>query len=94
MTNDSDFNTSQSDHWLVRASTIRWLWIISIIVLILTVVAQLFLPVKGYFGFDSWIGFGALYGFLACLAMVLLAKALGYVLKRHENYYLDRRSDD
>jgi hypothetical protein len=85
---------ANTDHWLVRASTIRWMWRISIVVLALTVLAQLVVPMKGYFGIDGWLGFGAVYGFLACLAMVLVAKALGVLLKRQENYYKDRRSDD
>lgn len=87
-------NNSKTDHWLVRAATIRWLWRIFIVVLALTVLAQFFLPVKGYFGIDGWFGFGAVYGFLACLGMVLVAKALGVVLKREQDYYQDRTSDD
>ena len=57
------------------------------IVLALTVVAQLFIYVKGYFGVDTWFGFGAAFGFLSCLAMVLFAKGLGFFLKRDEDYY-------
>lgn len=87
-------NNSKMDHWLVRAATIRWLWRIFVVVLALTVLAQFVLPVKGYFGIDGWLGFGAIYGFLACLGMVLVAKALGFVLKREEDYYQDRTSDD
>lgn len=87
-------DNSHTDHWLVRASTIRWIWRISIAVLALTVLAQLMVPMKGYFGIDGWLGFGAIYGFLACVAMVLVAKALGFLLKRQENYYKDRRSND
>ena len=83
-----------TEHWLVRASTIAWLWRISIVILALTVLAQLVFPVKGYFDIDGWLGFGALYGFLACVAMVLLAKALGFVLKRQENYYHDLQDKD
>ncbi len=74
-------------HWLVRPATIRKLWWGGCIVLALTVVAQLFIKVKGYFGVDDWLGFGAVYGFGCCLAMVLFAKALGFLLKRPENYY-------
>ncbi|MEM9620758.1 MAG: hypothetical protein AAF993_03860 [Pseudomonadota bacterium] len=77
------------DHWLVRPTTIRWLWIGFSIVLALTVLAQFFIKIKGYFGIDGWLGFGAGFGFLACVAMVLVAKALGYLLKRPENYYDD-----
>lgn len=82
------------DHWLVRPTTIRWLWLGFIAVLALTVFAQLLFPAKGYFGVDGWFGFGALFGFLACLAMVLVAKGLGVFLKRDQRYYDERRSDD
>jgi len=75
------------DAWLARASSIRLLWRIFWAVLALTVVAQSVIKVKGYFGVDGWFAFGAIYGFLACLAMVLFAKGLGYLLKRDENYY-------
>ncbi|TQV70186.1 hypothetical protein FKG94_21965 [Exilibacterium tricleocarpae] len=77
----------EKDHWLVRPTTIRWLWLGFIAVLILTVFAQLLFPAKGYFGVDGWLGFGAVFGFLACLAMVLVAKGLGLFLKRDQDYY-------
>ena len=84
----------EPDHWLVRPETIRWIWRISIVVLALTVLLQLVIKVKGYFGVDGWLGFGAAYGFLSCLAMVLVAKGLGFVLKRDEDYYQGDLPDD
>jgi len=83
----------QQDHWLARPATIKLLWKIFIAVLVGLVLAQALIYVKGYFGVDGWFGFGAAFGFLSCLAMVLFAKGLGYVLKRPEDYY-DRGSDD
>ena len=80
-------NTERNDAWLARPSSIRLLWRVFAVVLALTVVAQFWLPVKGYFGADGWLGFGAVFGFLACLAMVVFAKLLGYVLKRPDDYY-------
>jgi uncharacterized membrane protein len=77
----------QQLHWLVRPSTIRKLWIGASIVLALVVLAQTVIYVKGYFGFDGWFGFGAVYGFFSCLIMVLVAKLLGKLLKRPEDYY-------
>jgi len=74
-------------HWLVRPTTIRRLWWGFAVVLALTVAAQFFIYVKGYFGADGWFGFGAFFGFLSCLAMVLFAKVLGFFLKRDEDYY-------
>ena len=87
-------NHREPDHWLVRPETIRWIWRISIAVLAITVLLQLVIKVKGYFGVDGWLGFGAAYGFLSCLAMVLVAKGLGFVLKRDEDYYQGDLSDD
>ena len=84
---------SKNDHWLVRPATIRLLWRVFTGVLALTVLTQLGFGVKGYFGVDGWVGFGGLFGFLACLVMVLIAKGLGLVLKRREDYYNDDSSD-
>ncbi|QFU75912.1 hypothetical protein EY643_09685 [Halioglobus maricola] len=81
------------DHWLVRPSTIRKLWWGFSAVLALTVLAQLVWYVKGYFTVDGWLGFGAVYGFLSCLLMVLFAKGLGYLLKRPRDYYAERDVD-
>lgn len=79
----------ETDHWLVRPRTIRWLWTCFIVVLALLVALQLVIKVKGYFGIDGWIGFGAVFGFLSCVGMVLVAKGLGRFLKRKENFYDD-----
>ena len=79
--------SAHDDHWLTRPATIRWLWIIGCSVLAVTVLLQVVISIKGYFGVDGWFGFGAVFGFLSCLAMVLFAKALGFILKRDEDYY-------
>lgn len=83
-----------NDHWLVRPATIRWIWRVSIVVLALTVIAQLVFPVKGYFAVDGWLGFGAVYGFVSCVLMVIVAKGLGLFLKRDQHYYDDGQPDD
>jgi hypothetical protein len=84
---------AEDDAWLARPTTIRLLWRVFAVVLALSVGAQLFFSVKGYFGIDGWLGFGAVYGFLSCLAMVLVAKLLGVFLKRPDNYYKGRDDD-
>lgn len=87
-------NDEKQLHWLVRPTTIRKLWIGSSIILALTVLAQTVIYVKGYFGVDAWFGFGAVYGFVSCLLMVLVAKLLGFFLKRPENYYDESEQPD
>jgi len=80
----------QQDAWLARPESIRLLWKLFAVVLALTVVAQFVIKVKGYFGVDGWLGFAAIFGFVACLLMVLVAKALGLLLKRDEDYYKEK----
>jgi hypothetical protein len=77
------------DHWLTRPQTVRRLWWISGVILALTVVAQFFVPIKGKFALESSFGFAAWFGFFACVAMVLVAKALGWWLKRPQDHYAE-----
>lgn len=84
---------SDQSHWLMRASSIRKLWWGFSVILALTVLAQLVWYVKGYFTVDGWFGFGAVYGFVSCLLMVIVAKVLGRWLKRPNDYYSGRDDD-
>lgn len=79
-------------HWLVRPRTIRVLWIVFAAVLAGTVAAEFFTPHEAHFGYDAIPGFAAGYGFLACAALIVVAKALGVLLKRPDDYYA-RRDD-
>ena len=83
----------EDDAWLARPSTIRLLWRVFAVVLAVVVAAQLLFKVKGYFTVDGWLGFGAIFGFLSCVAMVLVAKVLGWVLKRDEHFYAEPGDD-
>lgn len=65
----------------------RRFWLILWAALGLSLAAQLLVHLHGYFGFDEWFGFNAVWGFLTCVAMVLGAKLLGVALKRPEDYY-------
>ncbi len=80
---------NDSEHWLTRPATIRKLWIAFSLILAITVLAQLFIPVKGYFGIDGYFAFGATFGFFSCALMVAASKVLGALLKRSEDYYDD-----
>jgi hypothetical protein len=88
--------SEQPEHqaWLVRAASIRLLWRLFAGVLVFTLLAQFVIKVKGYFVIDGWPAFAAVFGFIACLLMVLVAKALGVVLKRDQEYYRAGESDD
>jgi hypothetical protein len=75
------------DHWLVRATTIRRLWIAFAVALVAVVLADLAIEHHPYFGLDGTFGFGAWFGFGSCVVMIVFAKALGAVLKRPDTYY-------
>ena len=75
------------DHWLVRPDTIRKLWIGFAVVLGAVVLIDLAVVHHPYFGMDGTFGFGAWFGFFSCVALVLLAKGLGAILKRPDTYY-------
>jgi hypothetical protein len=74
---------------LVRNATwLRWILLAAMGAL---VIADLLIP-TGYdrFAWESWGGFGALFGALVCLALIGLAKGLGFgLVYRREDYYDD-----
>lgn len=78
-----------SDHWLVRADTVKWLWVVFSGVLALVVLADLVVEHHPHFGIDGTFGFGAWFGFASCVVLVLGSKALGFLLKRADTYYDD-----
>jgi len=86
----SEKPSTDDDHWLTRPASVRRLWIAFALVLAAVVLLQLTVKVKATFGLDGSFGFGAWFGFAACVAMVLVARVLGWLLKRPEGYY-DRR---
>jgi hypothetical protein len=81
----------RQEHWLARPATIRLVWRAFVAVLVLTVAAQLWIAIDGHFAVERLFGFHALYGLLACAAMIAVAKAIGAVLKRRDTYYDDER---
>ena len=76
-------------HWLVRRRTIRILWIVSSVVLAITVLFDLVVDQYEIFGVESTFGFAAWYGFLTCVSMIIAAKGLGFFLKRSDRFYDD-----
>lgn len=77
----------------IPAGTIKLLWLVFVAVLAATVLAELWIPGEPHFDIERLFAFPALFGFLACAAMILVAKALGLLLKRPENYYREHGDD-
>ena len=74
-------------HWLMRPQNIRRLWIAFGTVLVATVAAGFVVDLHPHFEIERLPAFFALYGFLACVAMVVGSKLLGFLLKREDTYY-------
>jgi len=74
-------------HWLYREENRNKLWMGSALVLVLTVIAEFFIHLHGYFPLADFFGFQAIYGFLACVGMVIFARLLGFFIKRKDDYY-------
>jgi hypothetical protein len=77
------------DHWLARPATNRLLWVVFGVILVALVLVDLVVQHHPLFGLDDTFGFGAWYGFAACIVLVLFAKTLGAILKRPDTYYDD-----
>ena len=65
----------------------KLIWRIFIAILVLTVLAELAIEAHPHFALERLFGFNALYGFLSCAVLIVIAKALGFVLKRRDTYY-------
>jgi hypothetical protein len=52
-----------------------------------TLAIDVFVPKHGPFAIEHVYGFYGVFGFVACVALVLIAKQLRRVLMRPENYY-------
>jgi hypothetical protein len=75
------------DYWLTRKSTIRGLWVVFVLILAATVLADFFVVPHPHFGLDGTFGFGAWFGFVSCVVLILIARLLGSILKRPDTYY-------
>lgn len=75
-------------NWLDNPKNIRLVRNVFYGVLVLLVLPDLFLHKHTlFYSFEAWPGFYALFGFISCVAIILVSKVLGYVLKRNESYY-------
>ncbi len=81
-----------SRHRLDEPRNVRRLWRGFLVVLALTVLAELVVHLHPHFGIESVFGFHAWFGFGACVAMIGVAKALALLVKRPDTYY-DTRDD-
>ncbi|WP_296490265.1 hypothetical protein [Rhodoferax sp.] len=77
----------EKTHWLDQPRNIKLLWRGFLLVLVLTVLAELVVPLHPHFEIDAIFGFNAWFGLLMCAFWVVVALGLAQVLKRPESYY-------
>lgn len=76
-----------TDDFFDRPSTKRALWILLWGSCGATVALELLAAPEAHFELSGFMGFNALFGFASCALLILIAKGLGYFLKRREGYY-------
>ena len=74
-------------HWVLKKDNIKKLWILLYILLVFLIVIQFIFPIYGHFVIEGWLAFAAWFGFLSCVVMVVVAKILGFLVKREDSYY-------
>lgn len=97
----SDPTSQEKPRWLDDFANVRkvyvGLWVVCLLLLVggegLLIWAHRAAAAHGEahhgFSFERWPGFYSLYGFVACVALVLAAKELRKLLIRPEDYYGD-----
>ncbi len=83
----------ETPSWLDNPRKVKRLWRGFLVVLALTVLAELVVHLHPVFAIESLFAFHAWFGLLACALMILVARALGLVLKRRDDYYGEHRAE-
>ncbi|HIF50290.1 MAG TPA: hypothetical protein EYQ42_01935 [Thiotrichaceae bacterium] len=74
-------------NWFYKETSIKKLWIGAIVILALTVIAEIVIVLHPHFKIEALFSFHALFGFFSCVVMVVFAKLLGFLVKRKDDYY-------
>ena len=82
-------NSNESPGFFEKPGTIKLLWVLLYAVCVLTLVPDLFIHRHPHFAYDNYFGFFAGLGFVACALLIIIAKGVGFFLKKNEDYYDD-----
>lgn len=76
-------------YWLDdRRNVDRIVWALYAVCALLLLI-DWFVPKHGPFAIEHWYGFYGIYGFVACVGLVIAAKEMRRILMRPEDYYDD-----
>lgn len=70
------------------------LWVAFGLALAATVIAEPWVSLHPHFAIESVFAFYAIFGLASCVAMIVVAKLLGFVLKRPDTYYNEQEGSD
>lgn len=75
--------------WIEKPGMLKRMWNVFVGALVLLVAIDFFFVSHehAHLMFETITGFSAVYGFVACTALVLFAKVLRKICKRNMNYY-------
>ena len=76
-------------YWLDEPRNVRTIYRALIVVCVLLLLADAFYHKHVELAAEALFGFYGIFGFLACVALVLAAKELRKILMRDESYYDD-----
>ena len=74
-------------YWLDKPTNVTRLVRSLYVVCGLLLAIDVFVPKHGSFAIEHYFGFYGVFGFIACVVLVLVAKQLRRVLMRPEDYY-------
>lgn len=77
----------EPEHWLVRAATVRNLWIVFTVLLVVVALGDFAVKHYRHFGVGGTFGFYVWFGFAACAALFALSRVAGVLVLREDDYY-------
>ena len=78
---------SKSRHWLDRPGSVNTLIRGLVVICAVSLLADAFYEKVTHYAWEKAPGFYALFGFVSCVALVIIAKGLRRFLMRGEDYY-------
>lgn len=84
---DPDDGTKGEEGWLDRPGSVDLIIKGLIAACIVTVAADFFYHKHAEYAFQQWVGFDAIFGFVAYVSLITTAKGVRRLLMRSEDYY-------
>ena len=78
---------SERQHFFDKPNHLKWVLRIFYLISAGLFLIDLVIPRHVTYEWESFVGFYALYGFLACVLLVFLAKQLRKIVMRDEDYF-------